>query len=296
MTPVSGSVAPHASGIFLIDKEAGPSSAQALTKIKKILKPSKIGHAGTLDPFATGLLVVMIGRATKLAQYAEEGHKTYSGVARLGVTTDTEDYTGKVLEERPVSVHETIFPELIKKYTGVIQQVPPCYSAIQVDGVRSYERARKGEQFVLNARTVQIHSLEIALQESNQLFFRVSCSSGTYIRSLLRDIGEDLGCGASLLSLRREASLPFSVAHAVPIQDVSWQALLSWELLFPHMQTTVLTNQECMALEGGRQEFLKNKSLDAQRNALLLYKDESLRPRGLLVFEGVAWRLLISVA
>jgi len=205
---------PSACGFLLLDKPRGKSSQQALSPLKRLLREKRIGHAGTLDPLATGLLVAAAGKATRLLSHVEGAGKEYLVCLRAGVRTDTLDLDGQILSESAASWEGIDWEDLSRPFLGGIQQVPPAFSAISVGGVRSYERARKGEDVVLPAREVTIDSIETVPGPSPLLgtgwepgdaTLRVRCSKGTYVRSLVRDLGERAGFGASVSALRRTA-------------------------------------------------------------------------------------------
>ena len=202
-----------ACGFLFLDKPSGVTSQKALSPLKRALSEKRIGHAGTLDPLATGLLVVAADKATRLMAWAEGMDKEYLVAVRTGIRTDTLDTDGRILSEsEPVEVGPD-WRKLSAPYLGGIDQVPPAYSAISVDGVRSYARARAGEEVVLPARRVRIDSIESVEGsplagtgwKQGDFTLRVRCSKGTYVRSLVRDLGEDLGCGATVSALRRTA-------------------------------------------------------------------------------------------
>lgn len=190
-------------GVMLLDKPVGLSSNDALIKAKRLLNAEKAGHTGTLDPFATGLLPLCFGEATKFAQDLLEADKTYETVVHLGVTTITGDTEGETLETRSVDVSCARIEQVLVQFTGDIQQVPPMYSALKRDGKPLYEYARAGVTLEREARAVTIHLLELIDYQSPYLKLRVQCSKGTYIRVLGEDIGAALGCGAHLNALRR---------------------------------------------------------------------------------------------
>ena len=194
-------------GVLLIDKPVGLSSNDALTKVKRIVNAKKAGHTGTLDPFATGLLPLCFGEATKFSQDLLEADKTYLAVVHLGVTTTTGDTEGEVVETRPVDKNGPLRPEQIEaalaRFRGPIMQIPPMYSALKRDGKALYEYAREGITLEREARPVTIHALEMVKYEAPMLTIRVTCSKGTYVRVLGEDIGAELGCGAHLNALRR---------------------------------------------------------------------------------------------
>jgi len=202
-------------GFLLLDKERGRSSHQALSPCKRHYQERRVGHAGTLDPLATGLLFAAMGKATRLLALAEGQDKEYLVAMRLGVRTDTLDLDGVVVSQVQAPAPESIdWEERIRPWLGEIDQIPPAYSAISVDGVRAYDRARKGEDVQLAARRVRIDEVDVQLGpsplagtgwEPGDLTLRVRCSKGTYVRSLVRDLGEAVGCGAAVSALRRTA-------------------------------------------------------------------------------------------
>ena len=210
----------RADGFLAVDKPAGLSSAQVVGRIKHLSRPERVGHAGTLDPFATGLLVICFNQATKLAGYLLEGDKVYAGVMRLGVETETQDPTGKVIRRAPVLVGPEEIVAASERFIGRISQKPPAFSALKKDGERLYKKARRGEEVDLPAREVMIHRLEITAIESDQVTFEVHCSKGTYIRALASDWGRALGCGGLLESLRRLAVGPFNLDTALLLDQV----------------------------------------------------------------------------
>ncbi len=212
-------------GVLLLDKPLGLSSNNALQKAKWLLRAEKAGHTGTLDPLATGVLPLCFGAATKFSQLHLDADKTYEAVARLGVKTSTGDAEGEVLQERPVNVSEADIARVARQFTGVIRQVPPMYSALKKDGKALYEYARAGLEVERDEREVTIHELKIspALENRAQQAIKmiVTCSKGTYIRTLAEDIGEVLGCGAHLTALRRTATGPFELAQCVTLDALA---------------------------------------------------------------------------
>ncbi len=208
-------------GVLLLDKPAGMSSTQALAKAKWLLNAEKAGHTGTLDPFATGLLPLCFGEATKFAQDLLEADKTYEATVQLGQATSTGDTEGEVLESRPVDVSREQVEAVLDTFRGPILQVPPMHSALKRDGRPLYEYARAGVTLERDAREVTIHALELIEFSATALKIRVSCSKGTYIRVLGEDIGRSLGCGAHLGALRRTAIDTLSVAQAIDLEALS---------------------------------------------------------------------------
>lgn len=244
-------------GLLLIDKSVGMSSAAVVGILKRRLRVDRIGHAGTLDPLASGLLVLLVGRATRLAAHAVTGGKTYSAEIAFGFETDTEDCTGNrtvgtgaqpTLREVQVAAQQLV---------GTLKQEPPRFSAKKVKGERAYSLARRGEFFELEPAVVTIDAIdvwgELGSDDALRFFIRVVCSKGTYIRSIARDIGRALGCGAHLISLRRERSAPFSLSQSVSLEACSAESLLGWDYLFPDAVRCELEEDELPALEQGRE-------------------------------------------
>lgn len=206
------------SGILLLDKPEGITSNAALGRAKRIIGIKKAGHTGTLDPMASGLLALCFGQATKVAGFLLDADKTYEAQVRLGVTTDSEDAEGEVVERKPVpTLDEADIETVLERFRGPIEQIPPMHSALKHKGQRLYELARRGETVERPPRAVTIHALDLIEHSDETLGLRIACSKGTYIRSLARDIGEALGCGAHLCGLRRTASGPFDIADAVEL-------------------------------------------------------------------------------
>ena len=210
-----------ANGILVIDKPAGWTSHDVVAKLRGILHVKRIGHAGTLDPMATGVLPVFVGRATRAVEFAAESPKEYIAGLELGVTTDTQDSTGTVLTTTPCQVTRQELEGALEQFRGDILQVPPMYSALKVDGKRLYDLARKGKEVERKPRPITIYGLELLEQTGeNTWTLRVRCSKGTYIRTLCHDIGQALGVGGIMISLRRSAAAGFTLAEAVPLERV----------------------------------------------------------------------------
>lgn len=206
------------SGVLLLDKPLGYSSNQALQKVKWLFQAVKAGHTGTLDPLATGLLPICLGEATKFAQVLTDADKTYIATIRLGVTTTTADAEGEVLETKSVNVTETQFDAACQLFLGEISQVPPMYSALKVDGKPMYEYARAGQEVERKPRQVTVHAIERLAFDRDVAQIQVTCSKGTYIRTLVEDIGNQLGCGAHLAGLRRTATAGYTLERAYTIE------------------------------------------------------------------------------
>lgn len=206
-------------GILLLDKPIGFSSNQALQKIKWLLKAAKAGHTGTLDPLATGLLPLCFGEATKFAHFLTDADKTYIATIKLGATTTTGDSEGEVLTTSPVNVSRSDFEQACQQFTGEISQTPPMYSALKFEGKALYEYARAGVEIERKARRVTIQNIEVNSFAGDVAVISVTCSKGTYIRTLAEDIGKQLGCGAHLIGLRRTATADYQIAQAVTLEQ-----------------------------------------------------------------------------
>lgn len=209
------------SGFFVIDKPAGITSHDVVSRVRRILGTRRVGHTGTLDPFATGVLPVAVNDGTKVIPFLDEGVKCYQALLRLGVVTDTLDMTGRVLAEGEwSSIGRERFLGLLPRFTGVISQVPPMFSAIKRDGQPLYRLARQGVEVEREARQVEIHSLELLSFQPPLVELRVTCSRGTYVRTLADDLGAELGCGASLQELRRISSGLFHLSGAMSLEGL----------------------------------------------------------------------------
>ena len=212
------------SGIIVIDKPADWTSMDVCAKLRGILRERRIGHGGTLDPLATGVLPVFVGSATKAVEFAEKGDKAYIAGLRLGVTTNTQDVTGEILDSRPVTAGRDALEAVLPRFTGPIAQIPPMYSAIKRDGKKLYELARAGKEVRRDPRPVTIHTLEILEQRGQaEYLLHVRCSKGTYVRTLCHDIGQALGCGGCMSSLRRTMAAGFTLEQAVTLEQVQAQ-------------------------------------------------------------------------
>ena len=208
-------------GVLLVDKPQEWTSHDVCAFVKKRFRIHKVGHAGTLDPMATGLLVLLLGRATKDSNSLMSCDKEYEGVMQLGLQTDSHDRTGKVLSEKPAEDIEIAdVQEKAKLFTGTIQQVPPMVSAIKHKGVRLYKLARQGKEVELEGLEVLVHSFEIQKKDGQFISFASNVSKGTYVRTLVHDLGEALGCGATLYDLRRRRSGNFDVSRSVTIDEL----------------------------------------------------------------------------
>ncbi|MDE7243689.1 MAG: tRNA pseudouridine(55) synthase TruB [Oscillospiraceae bacterium] len=212
------------SGIVIIDKPADWTSMDVCAKLRGILRERRIGHGGTLDPMATGVLPVFVGTAARAVEFAEQGSKEYLAGLRLGVVTNTQDSTGEILETRDVNVSRAALEAVLERFKGDIGQVPPMYSALKRNGKKLYELARAGKEVHRDPRPVTIHELEVLEQTGqNSFLLRVKCSKGTYVRTLCHDIGQTLGCGGCMDSLRRTMAAGFTLEQAVTLEQVQEQ-------------------------------------------------------------------------
>lgn len=276
------------SGILLLDKPLGMSSNQALQRVRHLFKAEKAGHTGSLDPLATGMLPVCFGEATKVSAYLLDSDKTYQTTAQLGETRATGDAEGDVLQARAVpDLNAVDLPALLEAFTGDIQQVPPMYSALKKDGKPLYALARQGIEVERKARPVTIHDLQLLAQRETALDLSVHCSKGTYIRTLVEDMGEQLGCGAYVSMLRRTAVTPFSGAmHTLEsLQHLAEQGLEALDALLlpidhalPHLPTLTLDAAGIECLRHGQRRRVDNV---ADTELLRVYSDEG-------VFVGLA--------
>lgn len=207
-------------GIVIVDKPAGWTSQDVTARLRRVFNTRRIGHGGTLDPMATGVLPVFVGRATRGVEFFEHAEKTYEAVIRLGLTTDTQDTSGEVLEEKPVSVSEEELAEILSQFRGEILQVPPMYSALKVNGQKLCDLARKGQQVERQPRPITIYRLEMADFDGVTARLTVRCSKGTYIRTLCHDIGQALGCGGCMQQLRRVSAGAYTIEEAVPLAQL----------------------------------------------------------------------------
>ena len=231
-------------GILLLDKDEGWTSQDCVSKLRGILGERRIGHAGTLDPLATGLLVVLVGRATRAAAFAEAETKEYVAAFRPGIVTDTQDITGNLLRSWDVFPSEEDVRAALPRFTGEIEQIPPRYRAIKINGRKLYDIARRGGEVEREARRITIHSIDYLGQKNGDHMLRIRCSKGTYIRTLCHDLGEYLGCGGCMAALRRTRSGNFSVENARRIGELTRadrDTLLPADTLFSAATSLTLT-------------------------------------------------------
>jgi tRNA pseudouridine55 synthase len=220
-------------GVLLLDKPPGYTSTKALARAKRFLGAKKAGHTGTLDPFATGLLPLVFGEATKFSRFLLDSHKAYDATLRLGFESTTGDPEGEVSACSPVSVDGDRIDEVLRSFIGFQDQVPPMHSAVHVNGRRLYEYARNGEEVERAARHVEVSEIRRLFFREGELGIAVACSKGTYIRTLAVDIGKALGCGAYLVGLRRTAAGPFSLSQAVTLESLEEEGVAGVRHLLP---------------------------------------------------------------
>lgn len=260
-------------GILNIDKPEGFTSHDVVAKLRGVLKMKKIGHAGTLDPLATGVLPVCLGYATRAADYIMEGDKVYEADILFGVETDTQDISGEIVKRYDRLPAKEELVATLKCFEGDILQVPPMYSAIKVGGKKLYEIARKGAQVEREPRKVKIYKIELLNFSKNTSKIRVCCSKGTYIRTLCHDLGQKLMCGGCMTSLVRTKNGPFELSEAVALKDISEEninkLLVSPESLFPRLPRIYIEGKNLMMFKNGvmlnQRNFSDTKLLDRQK-------------------------------
>ncbi|HOE34244.1 MAG: tRNA pseudouridine(55) synthase TruB [Chloroflexi bacterium] len=213
-------LASNVSGVLVVDKPVGLSSHDVVQIIRNGTKIRRAGHTGTLDPRASGVLVVLLGPAVRLSEYVSASEKRYQAVIELGITTDTYDLEGQVTRRSPVDITYEEFEQALQSFVGEFEQKPPAYSAIKVKGEKAYEMARRGEDVELEPRLIQVHELELLDWDPPEAVIDIQCSSGTYVRSLAHDLGEKLGCGATLTGLRRTKNGRFGLRDAVSLRKL----------------------------------------------------------------------------
>lgn len=237
-------------GIVIVDKPQGWTSQDVTARLRRVYATRRIGHGGTLDPMATGVLPVFVGRATRGVEFFEHAEKTYETVLLLGRTTDTQDVTGTVLAEKAVQLSPADIEKVLPRFRGDILQVPPMYSALKVNGKKLYELARKGQEVERQPRPITVFELTNLGFDGTRLSLRVKCSKGTYIRTLCQDIGEALGCGGCMEALRRVRAGEYGIEDAVPLEqllesETPEQYLRGLDTMFAHCPAVTLTaNQE----------------------------------------------------
>jgi len=277
-------------GLILLNKPQGITSFSAVSAIKRAASEKRVGHTGTLDPMATGVLPILLGRATSLSSLMLDADKRYTAEIKLGVTTDSDDITGNVISEREVKVKKTDIEKAISAFTGVLEQIPPMYSALKKDGVRLYKLAREGKMVEIEPRKIEVfeNNLLSFNEKENTFKIDVHVSKGTYIRSLARDIGEYLGCGATLTQLCRTAASGFSISDCVSLEDIQngdiSEFILSEEQAVLHLPEINITDKQATRFcNGGQLGYDRLQSFCFSDGTLLRVKN-----KGRLLGIGVA--------
>ncbi len=280
------------SGVLVVDKPVGLTSHDVVQIIRRGTGIRRAGHTGTLDPRASGVLVILVGPAVRLSEYVSASDKRYQATVRLGASTDTYDAEGTILSTRSVEdVTEDTFNEILQTFTGEIIQVPPPYSAVKVKGRKAYEMAREGEEVILEPRTINVYSLEILEWSLPEVVIDVYCSSGTYVRSLANDLGKSLGTGAHLVGLRRTKSGRFTLRDAVPLRRLQdsfnageWyrflipaaEALADWPMVeLDADQVELIRHGHRIPVEPGQKGWARGVSEQGDLVALLEVDEES---------------------
>ena len=243
-------------GILIVDKPADWTSQDVVSKLRGVFHEKRIGHGGTLDPMATGVLPIFVGRATRAVEFFESAEKEYIAGLRLGVVTDTQDTTGTVLAQAPVTVTREEVAAALSTFLGAQQQLPPMYSAVKIGGQKLYELARKGREVARKPRDIVLHQLELLDGAGEHYTFRVRCSKGTYVRTLYHDLGQELGCGGCMESLRRTAAGCYTLDQAVPLAEVvahpdPASLLIPIDSLFAHLPWVKLQERQMKLLLNG---------------------------------------------
>ena len=243
-------------GIVIIDKPQDWTSQDVVSKLRGVLHTKRIGHGGTLDPMATGVLPVFVGRGTRAVEFFEHAEKTYEAILQLGITTDTEDISGTVLTQTPVQVTKQQLEQTLANFRGEIQQVPPMYSALKIHGQKLCDLARKGKEVERPSRTITIHALDLLEFAGDKAKLRVHCSKGTYIRTLCKDIGDALGCGGCMAALRRVTAGEYTIDQAIPLETLvnaenPEMYLLSLDSMFLSYPACTLTEKQALRCRNG---------------------------------------------
>lgn len=270
-------------GLILLSKPKGITSFSAVSKIKWLAQEKRVGHTGTLDPLATGVLPIFIGKATALSGILLDADKGYTATVKLGVTTDTCDITGTVLSETKVKVTKEELEAALYKFRGKISQVPPMYSALKKDGVRLYQLAREGKSVEIEPREVEIKKLNLISFEGDTFKIEVECSKGTYIRSLCRDIGEELACGATMTELVRTSTSGFNLEQTVSLDDLTRENIgdyiLPEETALSYLREIKVTEKQAIRFSNGGQlafERLKNAVFEDGELVRVKFKNKFL--------------------
>ncbi|MEE1074031.1 MAG: tRNA pseudouridine(55) synthase TruB [Acutalibacteraceae bacterium] len=258
-------------GLLLLNKPEGITSFSAVSAVKRIAGEKRVGHTGTLDPMATGVLPILLGRATVLSGIMLDADKRYTAKIKLGTVTDTDDITGEIITRNKVDISEEKLKEALAHFTGRIKQTPPMYSAIKKDGVRLYKLAREGKTAEIPSRDIEIYSIDVlkSLNEDFEFVIDTHVSKGTYIRSLARDIGEYLGCGATLAGLERTYASGFNISECMPLDKLSGENIgeyiLSEEKAVSYLPQINVTEKQAVRFSNGGQLGFDRLRLDLNK-------------------------------
>lgn len=257
------------SGWVILDKPVGIGSTQCVSKVKWLFQAAKAGHAGTLDPLASGMLPIALGEATKTVPYVMDGSKVYRFAVKWGAQTNTDDLEGEITNSSAERPDEASIRALLGKYTGDIEQVPPVFSAVKIDGERAYKRARAGEDVVIEPRTVTIHSFDlIEIRDEDTCVFEINCGKGTYVRALARDMGRDLGCFGHICELRRTAVDPFNEEDLIPLSELIDlegdlegldECVLATGIALEELPEAVIDKQQVIRIRSGNPVLLRGR-------------------------------------
>lgn len=260
----------HSPALFLVDKPPGPTSHDMVRKIRNWTGIKRVGHGGTLDPLASGLLPIAVNNATRLVEYISEHHKTYTAQIELGISTDTDDAQGNIIDKAPVpEINQIEMDSILEIFRGNIQQTPPAYSAVKVNGLTAHRAARRGQPLEIQPRSVTIYKIDIDAWKSPNLFLTLIVSSGTYIRAIARDLGTTLKCGGHIVSIRRTAIGPITVADAHSPNEIQnafkdgngWKLAISPSRIIEHWPKITLNNTQ-------RSRILNGQSIDSPIHTL----------------------------
>ena len=263
-------------GFLLLNKPSGITSFGAVARIKRLTGEKRIGHTGTLDPMATGVLPIFIGKATALSPYLLEGNKKYIATVRLGIQTDTCDITGTVINKACFDKNSVDIVKTLQKFLGKQKQIPPIYSALKQNGIRLYELARNGKSADIPARDIEIFDISLLspIDSNNEFSFSVTVSKGTYIRSLARDLGEELGCGATLTALERVSASGFNIDSCVDLNDLNEQNIENYikdeASALPHLQRVNITTKQAIRFSNGGPLFLDRISAETLKDGQII--------------------------
>ncbi len=267
-------------GLLLLNKPKGLTSFSAVSAVKRLAHEKRVGHTGTLDPMATGVLPIFLGKATTLSGILLEGDKRYTAGIKLGTVTETDDITGEIIEEKPVNVSSDDLKSALEHFLGKQKQFPPMYSAIKKDGVRLYKLAREGKTAEIEPRDIEIYNIELLseLNGENIFLIDVKVSKGTYIRSLARDLGEYLGCGATLCSLERTYSAGFDIKDCISLDELTEDNIHSYisseEKAVEYLREISVTEKQAVRFtNGGQLGFERLKSSEFKNGELLRVKN-----------------------